>query len=1622
MFYDDKINEISGPVSEEFTQIRKINIVLKAVGLNVVIISIEQLFMTAPVIFIKIYESIFKEKINGANYFATKFDEHEMNMNSLIRKLKLRFSSRLPDFIRGRSIVDGDENSIYCILGLFYETIENVANREALSSAYNNNSDDGAMPKNIPERHKGLKKSSEKKNFVISSNLASDGPVKDYYDNVRNNFVPAEMKMLMDRVNQLEKKLIKEKMSGSNPASPRVEVTEVSNPNTPIHKKRHKTKKLIGANNQVDEGGYGPNTTEAILGEVHDNMEDNGSGSGVHAASNDMIFNGRVSAEHKGGHTKHKPVVKRPNSAPMTRRPQSASKFRRNIPAASELDSQQYHGGGRDPNSSRQPVVHQTRRDRDRDRADGEEENIADRHTVPKKKKNISYDDEQLYTYDTVSGRKILIAEMESLKEKRRKVLDQANENWQHRDDRLNVAGDTKSAFPGRRTENSVKEFVTKQKLYREPIIVDPHIIYSKPKTYNSYKLLQNLDMIISVEHCINCEFHNTSLRHIPQEYVTHADTVLRLLAQGVHEYSSCVRLGVIRFPAHITPKSRDTDANSRIGAFEVQIAYRNEKGLLTTEVLHSKLFSRRWPSKSVIDKRLKGFLSQSNVHVYQPTSDGESYHESGHEGLCPYPIGAVQWSDILLSDPAWKYQLPTPPGKTDGAKVATPDSPLKRLQKLQIESSASDNKSEDEGKSKHDVSSSNPDHIMGNDDSNDRGADKGVFPLIQWAFDARKLLIISKFKVGQTVRVSQISNAYEGVEQYSLLGVVKGIFRSHSEEMTEILLVKLKYHPDEVEVLSSNCFALDEDWEDQLRRSVVGNGSRMPEPLKFILSYGLDHGISNWKAQSPEDKCKDIPMSHSQKIYLARTSFFKQIRELVWNAFHEASQNNSDLLYDIVNAQLAYSEEVMNWVFSRTQGTMLVCLQDLEIEAYPNYKMNSIINSDKKKVEEKNRLVEEVIQQKDLSHEYKKVEEDSLDITPTSQIVINAIHDVVEGQHYKQSASNGTSPRKNVTPVGTREVSPRDLRAMADVVKSLRLQLQETCLKIAPSNEEYSVHEDTGVISSPYSKGLDNLLAYFEANGDNEVDMVELLKLLKAFHMSDFSDDQIIQIWSSLDLNGDMRITHLEFLKFLHHSDTVNQVSATGQQHELCEIWMSLRTQLDKNLTIASSDNEVIMIEQALLAKGKLNYLIGQHIVSATGFFDCLQQFRCDDKVVSHEDLITLMIVFDAKVEYTDDNDTAGKIVHSSSHITDMNKYYISIDNFCSWLFPVDRVKVMKRVARFLQSYFSNYNEDSIHDVSDLIRVIGDGDKGVIHSVRFLEFANKIGLPVNAIETRAVFRYMSKGNVKEVTAELFKLGLQKSTIFINKYEDSTAHTAHTANAVTNAIGSVNVKSTGNLYEDDFDGAEEGDDTANHTDVPEDVNYENNSSAVVSSYHLQFCLLEIQSLLFEAFPQMKQIVIDVILLNENFTMNVDVKAGKLGVDKLSVSLEEHDFALSSNAFESNSSLIITLKTTASEIIGQSFLPIKDFLKCSFDTILPMELMMNTTGDNYVYSKEDNNDIKLLLYAKLKNGNSVLDVKGMSGNDLAKHILKPLESFHFEDYDISLNDGLLSSLPDGLEDD
>lgn len=507
-----------------------------------------------------------------------------------------------------------------------------------------------------------------------------------------------------------------------------------------------------------------------------------------------------------------------------------------------------------------------------------------DNSDLSPKKKTESEEHFRLYTYDTWTGRRVLRSELDYLTAQRRKKFlqmgitppeylhdggmgahDNDGEDGNkrkviNRGETWTAPSPTKAEYPGRRTEQSVEEYIQKMQKIRKPEDNDPYSHLDQAKMFNSYRHMNPLDIVISIEHCHSCEQHPMTLRHKTHEYVKHADEVMRHLAMAAHSAHPCARVGVIRFNAHITPSPRNPDAHLRIGAFEVQVAYKDHRGQVLPELLHSKLKTRRWPSKTVLEKRIMAFFAKTGVQTHKEAA-GRSYEGTGEDGIAPYPIGVGEWSEVPLSETTWKYIPPA-------------------------------------------------------------GARKTLAESIQWAFDARAFAHYPQFAVGTTVRVYSAPNDWDGVEKFSCVGVVKRAFKDEATN-TDMVSVKLRYHDTETECPSSNCESMNQE-DQCPAPTTLEYEFGVPRALVVVLKFGASENLIDWKLRSPEDHIlyrqgrDEIHLCRASFYHQMRCLTWSAINSRPGSTNGFMAEITSDGDEEDVDAQLAYSEPVLDWAINK--------------------------------------------------------------------------------------------------------------------------------------------------------------------------------------------------------------------------------------------------------------------------------------------------------------------------------------------------------------------------------------------------------------------------------------------------------------------------------------------------------------------------------------------------------------------------------------------------------------------------------------------------------------------------------------------------------------------------------
>lgn len=557
------------------------------------------------------------------------------------------------------------------------------------------------------------------------------------------------------------------------------------------------------------------------------------------------------------------------------------------------------------------------------------------------------------YTYDMSSGRRVLMseAEREALEARRKKEtlgnvksmseMPDAGDKHASRPPLAPVKDSadaplepTVPHWPGPSTGMSTEAWVKRQKEAREPTgklglplatksaaTQNAIAAFREPKLHSAYRFLENHDLVVSIEHCHSCECHNVTLRHKPGEYAKRADAFLKSLSQTAHECNLAARVGVTRFNTHIIAAKRLSDVDNRIGAFEVQVAYRTGKGELRFELLHSKLGSTQWPSRRGLELKLRTFLSRQDVAVptfyKRPDAGDAGYSDSATCGLGTYPVGVGSFEETPLGESTWAF------ASAVASAAASAGAP----------SPANTQKTSD--------------------------SDEGPSGLnnVQWVFDSRGVVVPPLFEAGTTVYVTEIprpgvpprgSNASK-VERHPLLGIVKTVPVDPSGSMR----IKLKYFAREETVKEAQLLSLAQHVPDD---DLVGR-EEVPLPLCTLLLLAglLQTGVPYTGASSlpvvPHSSGKspivfrvdemgvDFKDHASGAVHLGRSSLFHQLRQIALQvearfASEEDNEVTHAALGASVDVQLAYSENSLNWVASRFgQVVDTLALQSLMVE-----------------------------------------------------------------------------------------------------------------------------------------------------------------------------------------------------------------------------------------------------------------------------------------------------------------------------------------------------------------------------------------------------------------------------------------------------------------------------------------------------------------------------------------------------------------------------------------------------------------------------------------------------------------------------------------------------------------
>lgn len=168
------------------------------------------------------------------------------------------------------------------------------------------------------------------------------------------------------------------------------------------------------------------------------------------------------------------------------------------------------------------------------------------------------------------------------------------------------IAGLTPSKYPIRPRSIVPGAKVNIQPIKPSFMNVDEMRSQEFKRDFREYNFLKDDDVLLTIEHCDNCEEHASSTRHDPAKYFQYAQAI---------KSSVLTRYPMVKIL--IKPVSKlDPESNKkRMGAFEVQVSCKT-KGKLTVSILHSKLDSRKWPDVNDVVSKLSTYLPTCQLFV----------------------------------------------------------------------------------------------------------------------------------------------------------------------------------------------------------------------------------------------------------------------------------------------------------------------------------------------------------------------------------------------------------------------------------------------------------------------------------------------------------------------------------------------------------------------------------------------------------------------------------------------------------------------------------------------------------------------------------------------------------------------------------------------------------------------------------------------------------------------------------------------------------------------------------------------------------------------------------------------------------------------------------------------
>ena len=160
---------------------------------------------------------------------------------------------------------------------------------------------------------------------------------------------------------------------------------------------------------------------------------------------------------------------------------------------------------------------------------------------------------------------------------------------------------------------------------------------------FPEFENLKYNEYMITIEHCASCEEHKYITQHqtdaVFKELALNYGRIIRERFPFIKVYLKPIDVEIVKNTIYRIPKVQSNGAahppiprlntkfkQCRIGAFEIQIATRNEKGQIEQRIIHSKLKTKKFPEVNSVLKKIVSFIPRFRLKLV--LFDKEDYEE----------------------------------------------------------------------------------------------------------------------------------------------------------------------------------------------------------------------------------------------------------------------------------------------------------------------------------------------------------------------------------------------------------------------------------------------------------------------------------------------------------------------------------------------------------------------------------------------------------------------------------------------------------------------------------------------------------------------------------------------------------------------------------------------------------------------------------------------------------------------------------------------------------------------------------------------------------------------------------------------------------------------------------